>query len=168
MSLGISNCNANSRINDIRKRAMSKTHNRRVPRATATTRQALVPRLIPWKAPRHDPSASSVNELSLSSAEHVPELKRFDSGTKTPQNEPAAAPDRPTCERQSDVGRKRDSLAPMEQPPTVCFCCHQRRWWRSIYGPHLICAGCHPPSFRSVVAAWIPAVESREPILSGC
>lgn len=46
-------------------------------------------------------------------------------------------------------------------PPTVerCFCCGQRRWWRSIFGSHLICATCHPPSFQSVVAARIPIEE---------
>ena len=46
-------------------------------------------------------------------------------------------------------------------PPTAerCFCCGQRRWWRSVFGSHLICATCHPPSFRSVVAARIPIEE---------
>ncbi len=146
---------------------MSKSHNRRVPRATETTRPALVPRLIPWKAPRHNPPASPLSESSLSSAEHVPEMKRVANGTRASQGEPVAAPDKPTCERQSEVCGKRVSLVPIEQPPTVCFCCHQRRWWRSIYGSHLICAGCHPPSFQSVVAAWVPAIESHWGGLNG-
>ncbi len=53
-------------------------------------------------------------------------------------------------------------------PPTVerCFCCGERHWWRSVFGSHLICAGCHPPAFHSVVAAWIPAIEPREGSLS--
>ncbi len=41
-----------------------------------------------------------------------------------------------------------------------CFCCGQRRWWRSVFGSHLICATCHPPSFRSVIAARFPNEET--------
>ena len=50
------------------------------------------------------------------------------------------------------------------EPLTTCHCCGQHRWWRSIYGPHLICGVCHPPAFANVVAEWItnkPPDESK-------
>lgn len=50
------------------------------------------------------------------------------------------------------------------EPLTTCHCCGQHRWWRSIYGPHLICGVCHRPAFANVVAEWItnePSSESK-------
>lgn len=44
---------------------------------------------------------------------------------------------------------------PIDSPPPTmpsCFCCGECRWWRSTFGPHLICEVCHPPSFSSVIA----------------
>jgi hypothetical protein len=34
------------------------------------------------------------------------------------------------------------------QSPTLSACdsCQGRRWWRSIFGQHLICGNCHPDS----------------------
>lgn len=63
-----------------------------------------------------------------------------------------------TCHESSSTPTSTQSCASESVPatPTMsverCYCCGQRRWWRSIYGPHLICAVCHPPSFSSVVA----------------
>ena len=37
----------------------------------------------------------------------------------------------------------------------VCHCCRGRRWWRSVFGRHLICGLCHPPAFPSLVAEWV-------------
>ena len=36
---------------------------------------------------------------------------------------------------------------------TTCFCCHGQHWWRSIFGPHLICWTCHRPAFLNVDVA---------------
>ena len=41
--------------------------------------------------------------------------------------------------------------------PDWCRQYGHRRAWRSIYGPHLICATCHPPVSDSVIAEWIDA-----------
>ncbi len=37
----------------------------------------------------------------------------------------------------------------------MCFCCHQRRWWKSAIGKQITCAVCHPPVSPRVVAEWI-------------
>lgn len=49
-----------------------------------------------------------------------------------------------------------------KQPRDVaaCYCCQQRRWWRSIYGSHLICGFCHAPVSANVVAEWIRPDEA--------
>lgn len=59
-----------------------------------------------------------------------------------------------------------DAPKPNSRAVSACYCCGRGRWWRSIYGPHLICAGCHPPAVPSVVAAWIPDIEPRVSSLS--
>ena len=41
--------------------------------------------------------------------------------------------------------------------PDWCRQYGHRRGWRSIYGPHLICATCHSPVSDSVIAEWIDA-----------
>lgn len=44
-------------------------------------------------------------------------------------------------------------------PVSTCYWCQGRRWWRSIYGPHLICGFCHRPWFTEIVAEWIEPSE---------
>jgi hypothetical protein len=41
------------------------------------------------------------------------------------------------------------------KPAEICSCCEGRRWWRSVYGPHLICGTCHPPALPNLVAEWV-------------
>ena len=41
------------------------------------------------------------------------------------------------------------------KPPAWCSRYQHRQAWRSIYGPHLICAVCHPPVNPNVVAETI-------------
>jgi hypothetical protein len=36
----------------------------------------------------------------------------------------------------------------------VCRCHNEQRWWRSIYGDHLICGICHPPVSPGVMKNW--------------
>lgn len=43
---------------------------------------------------------------------------------------------------------------PPAPPPWCCYPEH-RRGWRSIYGPHVVCATCHPPAANSLVAEWL-------------
>jgi hypothetical protein len=40
-------------------------------------------------------------------------------------------------------------------PQTICAARDHQRFWRSIHGPHLICAGCHPPRAPRSVAEFI-------------
>ena len=42
----------------------------------------------------------------------------------------------------------------------VCFACHERRFWHSIYGV-TICAKCHPPATDRLVDHWVDGVEGR-------
>jgi len=35
-----------------------------------------------------------------------------------------------------------------------CRCHEEQRWWRSIFGDHLICGICHPPAVPEVVKEW--------------
>jgi len=46
---------------------------------------------------------------------------------------------------------------PRAMPPSPPWCQYRSHWhgWRSIYGPHLICATCHPPAIPGVVAEWL-------------
>ena len=37
----------------------------------------------------------------------------------------------------------------------VCRCHKEQRWWRSIYGDHLICGVCHPPVSPNVLSEWV-------------
>lgn len=62
------------------------------------------------------------------------------------------------------IGRKAEvfaSIARQPESPPACYCCRGRRWWRSVYGPHLICGICHPPAFANVVAEWIEPFSRR-------
>jgi hypothetical protein len=36
-----------------------------------------------------------------------------------------------------------------------CPIYRHRTAWRSVFGPHLICAACHPPAIPRVVAKWL-------------
>jgi hypothetical protein len=36
-----------------------------------------------------------------------------------------------------------------------CRCHKEQRWWRSIYGDHLICGICHPPVSPEVFREWV-------------
>lgn len=40
-------------------------------------------------------------------------------------------------------------------PPPWCGYPRHLHGWRSIYGPHVICATCHPPAVPEIVAEWL-------------
>lgn len=84
-------------------------------------------------------------------------LARSEIGVVEPSNTPKL---RRSVSRESERG----SVLPTNEG---CFCCGESRWWRSVFGSHLICAGCHPPVRQSVVAEWIPDIEPRVSSLSG-
>ena len=45
---------------------------------------------------------------------------------------------------------------PSTAPPKPhCRCHREQRWWRSIYGDHLICQICHPPATPGAVASQV-------------
>lgn len=64
--------------------------------------------------------------------------------------------------RQAILGRKRELLALLGQRaeevffqhPGPCPTCGGREWWISVYHVR-ICAMCHPPADKSLVAEWI-------------
>jgi hypothetical protein len=48
------------------------------------------------------------------------------------------------------------TLATPLKPAEPRCCCHKKqRWWRSIYGDHLICGICHPPATSGVLREWM-------------
>jgi hypothetical protein len=42
-----------------------------------------------------------------------------------------------------------------------CRCHRKQRWWRSIYGDHLICGICHPPATPGVFREWVHEKSSK-------
>ena len=42
------------------------------------------------------------------------------------------------------------------ESPTTCSCHEPQRFWRSIFGPHLICGICHPPATSDIVTSMKP------------
>lgn len=51
---------------------------------------------------------------------------------------------------------------PFDEPPERLPCGHSQQW-RSIYGPHLICATCHPPASPDFVAEWFAGTSHSSP-----
>ena len=48
-----------------------------------------------------------------------------------------------------------------QNPGLVCRCHQEQKWWRSVYGDHLICTICHPPAYPGVVADHNPNTHSN-------
>lgn len=65
-------------------------------------------------------------------------------------------------EHTMNIDGKTDWKTFPNSPLPECHCCRERRWWRSIFGQHLICGVCHPPSRNNVVAEWIPVRTTQE------
>lgn len=63
----------------------------------------------------------------------------------------------------SDGSQQDWKLFPLFPKPTIvgnCDHCHESRWWRSIFGQHLICGVCHPPAFTHIIAEWLSSASS--------
>ena len=55
-------------------------------------------------------------------------------------------------------------LPPMPEPEVkqsipACYCCHERKWWISVYGVK-VCGTCYPPASEKLVREWLENNES--------
>ncbi|MFQ5735054.1 MAG: hypothetical protein ACE5KM_24230 [Planctomycetaceae bacterium] len=50
------------------------------------------------------------------------------------------------------TGKRQSGQSPSQ---LRCRCHEEQRWWRSVFGPHVICGVCHPPATPGVVLEWL-------------
>lgn len=117
--------------------------------ARVPTRAKLVPTVVAWQ--RKKPTTLAIEPQR----EQLPEQKAevFATLTNTPpaiEFTYAMLPE--WAIKQALAAFPTEAIPP---PVATCLCCHGRHWWRSVYGPHLICWDCHRPAFLNVVAEHI-------------
>ena len=113
-----------------------------------------------WNRPPEEPAAAE-EPMPRENRSGRQEADRLASATLERINAACPSNWKPTAEDWQRIDRAEAAIddppdIPAPAPLLLCFYRYGHRTaWQSIYGPHWICAVCHPPVSETVIAEWI-------------